>query len=536
MALQFQAVSASAVWGGCVKKGVRRSIAIGVVLVAVGVLAYVYRAALVAWARFLFGTQDVNRLLFALTLVMVAALELIVSLILRQRALAFDQERADLSDLNRRQVELLQREADLLRAEKAEVEAELLVRDEMVRQERSMLLARLQHLKSSAGIPLAPTVTHLRPRLSSRDLSAIDRALSRLEQIELTLSAAASLPTKRRDVDAVQARDWLRLGTAYYYLGVYPKAITYFERALVVQPRNVDALIDHGFALLAQGNVPEALDSFDEAVRVDGASPAALHGRGVVYEALERDSRALEEYSKAIRLAPDWAEAYYARGVIYERLGQYDRAAEDLEQATTLRSDFSPAHLARGIVRTATRDYQWALRDLNMALSLDPRMSEAYYRRGVVYAALDEYEQAVTDLGRALELAPMDCQVLRERSSVQLSLEQFDGVLKDCSHVIELDGGDALIYDRRGLAYTELQEYRKALHDLTQAIELQPLFTKAYVHRSQVYEKQGHHAGGRNVLFLDTHVDWVTEERFQELIKKDNEYRRKKGFPVLPAQ
>lgn len=48
-----------------------------------------------------------------------------------------------------------------------------------------------------------------------------------------------------------------------------------------------------------------------------------------------------------------------------------------------------------------------------------------------------------------------------------------------------------------------------------------------------VYDKQNNHDGGRNVLFMDTHVEWVPEERFQELIKKDNDYRREKGFPVL---
>ncbi|MHC4242483.1 MAG: DUF1559 family PulG-like putative transporter [Planctomycetota bacterium] len=51
-----------------------------------------------------------------------------------------------------------------------------------------------------------------------------------------------------------------------------------------------------------------------------------------------------------------------------------------------------------------------------------------------------------------------------------------------------------------------------------------------------VYEKSGNHEGGRNVLFMDGSAEWVSEERFQELIKKDNEYRRKKGFVVLPAQ
>jgi prepilin-type processing-associated H-X9-DG protein len=51
-----------------------------------------------------------------------------------------------------------------------------------------------------------------------------------------------------------------------------------------------------------------------------------------------------------------------------------------------------------------------------------------------------------------------------------------------------------------------------------------------------VYEKLSNHVDGRNVLFLDSHVEWVPEERFQELIKKDNDYRREKGLPVLPAQ
>jgi len=51
-----------------------------------------------------------------------------------------------------------------------------------------------------------------------------------------------------------------------------------------------------------------------------------------------------------------------------------------------------------------------------------------------------------------------------------------------------------------------------------------------------VYEKSSNHNGGRNVLFLDSHVEWVTEERFQEFIKRDNEYRRKKELPVLPAR
>jgi prepilin-type processing-associated H-X9-DG protein len=52
-----------------------------------------------------------------------------------------------------------------------------------------------------------------------------------------------------------------------------------------------------------------------------------------------------------------------------------------------------------------------------------------------------------------------------------------------------------------------------------------------------VYETAGNHGtDGRNVLFLDTHVEWLTEEHFREEIKKDNEYRREKELPILPAE
>lgn len=51
-----------------------------------------------------------------------------------------------------------------------------------------------------------------------------------------------------------------------------------------------------------------------------------------------------------------------------------------------------------------------------------------------------------------------------------------------------------------------------------------------------VHDKAGNHEGGRNVVFVDTHVEWVTEERFQELIARDNRLRRQRGLPEKPAQ
>ena len=40
----------------------------------------------------------------------------------------------------------------------------------------------------------------------------------------------------------------------------------------------------------------------------------------------------------------------------------------------------------------------------------------------------------------------------------------------------------------------------------------------------------------RNVLYLDSHLEWVPEGRFQEMIRRDNEYRRSRNLPDLPAE
>lgn len=51
-----------------------------------------------------------------------------------------------------------------------------------------------------------------------------------------------------------------------------------------------------------------------------------------------------------------------------------------------------------------------------------------------------------------------------------------------------------------------------------------------------VHDRKDNHRKGRNVLFVDDRVDWVAEDQFQELIKRDNLLRRQRGLPEKPAQ
>lgn len=51
-----------------------------------------------------------------------------------------------------------------------------------------------------------------------------------------------------------------------------------------------------------------------------------------------------------------------------------------------------------------------------------------------------------------------------------------------------------------------------------------------------VHDRVGNHEGGRHVLFADSHIEWVTEARFAELVAHDNKMRRERGFAEKPVQ
>ena len=46
------------------------------------------------------------------------------------------------------------------------------------------------------------------------------------------------------------------------------------------------------------------------------------------------------------------------------------------------------------------------------------------------------------------------------------------------------------------------------------------------------FDRSGNHRDGRNALFLDGHVEWVSETSFRELLKKSVEYLRAQGRPA----
>src|SRR5580704_2638576 len=88
----------------------------------------------------------------------------------------------------------------------------------------------------------------------------------------------------------------------------------------------------------------KAMTDYDRAVLLDPQNPHAYVGRGNVYDDLGDRDHAIADYDRAIELDPDNANVFYNRGLTYRRKGDNDRALADLNQSIRLNPDYAPAH------------------------------------------------------------------------------------------------------------------------------------------------------------------------------------------------
>jgi tetratricopeptide (TPR) repeat protein len=153
----------------------------------------------------------------------------------------------------------------------------------------------------------------------------------------------------------------------------YEALKTAFSKEMVVTSKQ--ALVDRGFAFLANRDYSRALKDFNEVLRLDPEYVPALKNRGNVYLDTDDYGRAIEDYNKLIRLEPEYAEHFYNRGAAYFGNRDYDRAIEDFTKAIRFNfSDKALALYARGGAKQRKDDRAGGQADLAEARAIDPKV------------------------------------------------------------------------------------------------------------------------------------------------------------------
>lgn len=110
---------------------------------------------------------------------------------------------------------------------------------------------------------------------------------------------------KKAAANPNSAPDWINLGNIYFDSQQPLKAISAYEHALHLAPKNADVLTDLGIMYRETGQFEHAVDCFRKAVAINPEHENALYNEGVVMlNDLKKKAEAVAVWQKLLELNP----------------------------------------------------------------------------------------------------------------------------------------------------------------------------------------------------------------------------------------
>lgn len=308
-------------------------------------------------------------------------------------------------------------------------------------------------------------------------------------------------------LDSKYAEAYMEIGNSYIMLREIKKAKIYYEKALTINPyelnlyseitwnlcdyrlyfeiktfekylkRNPENLegykeeIDFLFGYL-KGNQKEALSYYEYS---DEAEEAEIEDNNYCYD------RVIKDCEKIIEKEPNNGEIYFKRGYLchYMLKENCNKALQDFNTAIKYSYCSELLYFARGYYNMELKNYLDAIEDYKQLLKLAPYKD--YYwgvsrSLGFCYKKNEQYNEAIKAFSKAIELYPEKYknEFLFQRGLCYEINGQCDEAIKDYTKTIELDNLEKEAFLHRGRIYFENKNYKKAFADFDEYLKLDP--------------------------------------------------------------
>ena len=128
-----------------------------------------------------------------------------------------------------------------------------------------------------------------------------------------------------------------------------------------------------GQTLAKSGKTEEALAEFERALALDPYNVQALYGRGLIYQDEKKHQQAIADFTAANGLTPQRVEPLLARATSYLAIDKAKEAASDLDEAVQADPNSAQAWSVRGVTYERLGDKAKAFTSYGRALALRPK-------------------------------------------------------------------------------------------------------------------------------------------------------------------
>lgn len=131
-------------------------------------------------------------------------------------------------------------------------------------------------------------------------------------------------------------------GMALYRMGCYDAAVDSCDRAIALNPDNVEAWYLLGDALRQLDRREEAISSYDRVLALQPV-PEIWYYRGDVLARMQRYDVAIASYDHGLETDPNNYHVWYQRGLLLRKVKRWSEAIASIDQALLLQPTFYPA-------------------------------------------------------------------------------------------------------------------------------------------------------------------------------------------------
>ena len=203
------------------------------------------------------------------------------------------------------------------------------------------------------------------------------------------------------------------------------------DKALSVNPKDVDAYLKRGQAHWRLDEKAAAIQDYDQAVRLDSPKTDARLKRADFRFQMRDPQGAIADYTEVLRLEPRNSDIYFRRAGAYVALQNQQKALQDYDQILRLDPQNVQAYLNRGYAYQSVKNYKGAIADFNQVLRLDSHHLTAYFARAEAFYELKDYKGAIADSNQIIQQYPNLSEAYELRSKIRLKMGDSQGAIAD---------------------------------------------------------------------------------------------------------
>lgn len=238
---------------------------------------------------------------------------------------------------------------------------------------------------------------------------------------------------------------WVKLGESRESLAKsheeFRVAVVTYQKAIQVNPQNVEAYLRLGSLETAQSNFDVGFESLNKADSISPEDSRVQLELGKHFFARKDFRSAGERLRAAHRLNPNDSETSYYQGLIYKLYNMENpRAAiRPFEEAYSKNPQNYDALAEWLKLKVITFDKMFAVKFLRNLMSYDPKNPNLFWVFGEVYSANQEYFRAVNYYHRALDLQSTSSKVRMSLARALASLGKLDEAIAEYKYAADLD-------------------------------------------------------------------------------------------------